>query len=173
MRRTAGQGLLNSINHPLLHPWKWLDAQTDLRQVQCVEVWNDPSWADNATANPAAVALWTDWLNAGHRITAIGGSDFHRLRPAPGQTKPPERLGLPRTWVYAEALSGAAILAALRQSRAYVSMGPQVSFRAQAGGKTVDIGAEIGKLDGEIEFAAAAQRAARLKSGRNWLKTGW
>lgn len=133
MRRTSMEGLLNSINHPTLQPWEWRDGATDLRYVHCLEVWNDPYWPDNVHANPQAVALWTAWLNAGYRITAIGGSDYHHP-PRPEEGKPGERLGLPSTYVYAEELSAAAILEGLRQRRAYVSMGPRVTFQARADG---------------------------------------
>ena len=78
LAQIAAHGLLNSINHPLLAPWAWCFKDTDLRNVHCLETWNDPSYPDNVRANPRAIALWTSWLNAGHRITAIGGSDFHR-----------------------------------------------------------------------------------------------
>ncbi len=98
--------------------------------------------------------MWTRWLNAGYRLTAIGGSDYHRPQPKPGENKPAERLGLPSTYVYAEELSGTAILAGLRQRRAYMSMGPQVTFEAQANNKTYNIGADLGKLEGSIEFRA-------------------
>ena len=154
MEQIAGEGLLNSINHPLLHPWEWRDGATDLRHVHCLEIWNDPSWPDNKQANPQAVDLWAAWLKAGYRLTAIGGSDYHRPDPAPNQNKPPERLGLPSTYVYAENLSGAAILAGLRRRQVYVSMGVQVSFQAQANGRIYEIGADLGELRGDLAFAA-------------------
>ena len=157
MQGASSQGLLNSINHPLM-PWEppleWRDRATDLRYLDCLEIWNDPSWPENDHANPKAVALWTDWLNAGYRITAIGGSDYHQPVPEPGQDKPPERLGLPSTYVYAEQLSGAAILEGLRRRRAYVSMGARVTFQAQADGTTYEIGADLGELSGAIDFKA-------------------
>jgi hypothetical protein len=174
MQRTSSQGLLNSINHPLL-PWKppleWRDRATDLRYLDCLEIWNDPSSPDNLHANPKAVALWTDWLNAGYRITAIGGSDYHQPVPEPGQDKPPERLGLPSTYVYAEQLSGAAILEGLRRRRAYVSMGARVTFQAQADHTTYEIGADLGELSGAIDFKAtvtdcpSSARAQIVKNG--------
>lgn len=174
MKRTSSQGLLNSINHPLL-PWdpplEWRDMETDLRYVDCLEIWNDPSWPDNVHANPQAMALWTDWLNAGYRITAIGGSDYHEPVPKPGEDKPPERLGLPSTYVYAEELSGAAILEGLRRRRAYVSMGARVTFQAQADGRAYEIGADLGELSGAIEFTAtvldspSSARAQIVKNG--------
>ena len=153
MRRTAAEGLLNSINHPFLQPWEWQYGATDLRYVHCLEVWNAPFYPDNVRANPQAVTLWTAWLNAGHRITAIGGSDYHHP-PRPKEGKPGERLGLPSTYVYAGQLSVVAILEGLRQRRTYVSIGPRVAFQAQADDTTYGIGADLGEQSGEIEFTA-------------------
>src|SRR5690606_6753790 len=64
LRATAAHGALNSINHPRLAPWAWEFPDTDLRQVHCLEIWNDPSWPDNRRDNPRAIALWTQWLEA-------------------------------------------------------------------------------------------------------------
>lgn len=161
MAHTAKAGLLNSINHPCLRPWAWLDNDTTLTNLHCLEIWNDPSWPDNQRDNPRAVTMWTRWLNAGYRITAIGGSDYHRPEPGPNQKKPAERLGLPSTYVYAENLSGAAILAALRQRRAYVSMGPQLKFQASTNGQHFEIGAEIGPTSAEISFQATLSSTDR------------
>ncbi len=171
LRATAAHGALNSINHPLLVPWAWEFPDTDLRLVHCLEIWNDPSWPGNLADNPRALALWTAWLNAGYRITAIGGSDFHRPAPKPNEDKPAERLGLPSTYVYAGELSGSAILAALRQRRAYVSMGPLAAFQALAEGTTYDIGADLGEWDGRVELTARVWacpepgRAMLMKNG--------
>jgi hypothetical protein len=171
MREASTQELLTSINHPLLQPWEWKDATTDLRYVHCLEIWNDPSWPDNGQANPHAVALWTAALNAGYRITAIGGSDYHRPVPLQGQSKPPDQLGLPSTYVYADALSGAAVLEGLRRRRAYVSMGPQVRFQAHADDAVFEIGDDLGEHSGTITFTAhcshtpAHARAQLVKNG--------
>ncbi len=171
LRATAAHGALNSINHPLLVPWAWEFPETDLRQVHCLEIWNDPSWPGNQRDNPRAIALWTHWLNAGYRHTAIGGSDFHRPAPPPGEQKPAERLGRPSTYVYAAELSGQAILGAVRQRRAYVSMGPRASFQARANGSIHAIGADLGEWIGEIELNARVwacpepARAILVKNG--------
>ncbi len=154
LAQSAAAGLLNSINHPLLPPWAWLMAETDLRHVHCVEIWNDPSWPDNRVGNPLAVEMWTRWLNAGHRITAIGGSDYHRPINKPGTIKPPDRLGSPRTYVYANELSAAAILDGLRRRQCYVSMGARVEFNAKHNHITYPIGADLGVQRGRIEFSA-------------------
>ena len=154
LAQSAAAGLLNSINHPLLPPWAWLMAETDLRHVHCLEIWNDPSWPDNRVGNPLAVEMWTRWLNAGHRITALGGSDYHRPVNRPGVNKPPDRLGWPRTYVYAEQLSGAAILDGVRRGQTYVSMGAHVEFSARHNGITHPIGADLGMQSGVVELNA-------------------
>lgn len=151
MEQAARFGLLNSINHPLLKPWEWQDMSTSLNKVNCLEIWNDPLWPDNKRDNPRAVAMWTEWLNAGYRITAIGGSDFHFL-PGDQHPYPGEYPGLPVTYVFAQELSGAAILQGLRRRQVYVSMGPKVSFQARSEGALYDIGADLGELDGQVEF---------------------
>lgn len=154
MEQTAALGLFNSINHPRLAPWAWEFPDTALSAVHGLEVWNDPSWPDNRRDNPRAVALWTRWLNAGWRITALGGSDYHRPQPPAGQAKPAERLGQPSTYVYAANLSGAAILEAVRARRAYVSMGPRVVFTAALNGQVFDIGADLGAAAGPLTLTA-------------------
>ncbi|MBI3360540.1 MAG: CehA/McbA family metallohydrolase, partial [Chloroflexi bacterium] len=171
MRRMAAQSLVNSINHPLLRPWAWEDGTTDLRNLHCLEIWNDPSWPDNKRDNPRAVSLWTDLLDAGYRLTGIGGSDYHRPAPRPGEDKPPERLGLPSTYVYAGELSGNAILESVRQHRVVVSMGARAAFEAQANGRTYHIGEDVGEARGEIKLTAtvsdspAPARATIVKNG--------
>jgi hypothetical protein len=170
LQRISSYGLLNSINHPLLKPWAWEEALTDLRYVDCMEVWNDPDWPDNEQANPRAVAFWTACLNQGYRITAIGGSDFHFL---PGDTKyPGELIGRPRTYVYAEQLSGAAILEGLRRRRAYLTMEPQVSFQAYMGESTYEIGADLGIVEGEIRFTGSVAKSP-IASGLRIVKNGF
>ncbi|MEM7032862.1 MAG: CehA/McbA family metallohydrolase [Chloroflexota bacterium] len=154
MTHTASLGLLNSINHPCLPPWAWLDEDTPLDKVHCLEIWNDPSWPDNQTDNPKAVDLWTRWLNAGYRITAIGGSDYHRPGPTTKKSKRDARLSLPSTYVYVENLSGDAVLNALRKHRAYVSMGPQLQFQAKAAGQIFEIGDTITLNASHINFTA-------------------
>ena len=171
MRQTAQEGFLKSINHPLLHPWQWQYNNTDLPYVHCVELWNDLFWPYNFYANPKTVELWTDWLNAGYRVTAIGGSDYH-YPPKPKKGLPGERLGQPTTYVYAEELSVAAILEGLRRRRAYVSSGPRVAFQAAIGGTTYMIGDDLGEQEGEIEFTVTISdkpeiiRAQLVKNGK-------
>lgn len=176
MQATAGLGLLNSINHPLLVPWAWQYPDTQLGHVNCLEIWNDPGWFANAQANPQAVDMWTRWLNDGYRITAIGGSDYHTPNPPPDPPKPPDRLGLPSTYVYAAELSAAAILNGLRRRQAYVSMGAQVEFEVQANGRVYTIGDDLGLTNNDLHFTAtvtaspAPGYARLLKNGNTVLE---
>lgn len=151
MEQTSREGLLNSINHPRLHPWDWRYHETDLRYVHCVELWNDLYWPGHVFANPKTVELWTKWLNAGYRVAGIGGSDYHYF-PKPEQGKPGERLGQPTTFVYAEELSAPAILYGVQRGRVYVTKGPRVNFQAEIGGKYYMIGDDIVDQTGDIEL---------------------
>ena len=160
MAAVSEQGLLNSINHPCLPPWHWRDETTDLRFVHCLEIWNDPSFAANSVGNPRAVQLWTAWLNAGHRVTAIGGSDFHSPFPKLNTPQSPEQLGVPSTYVYARELSTAAILQSLREGRTYISLGPQVAFQASVKGRHYAIGSDLGEIDSAVLFTATVMAAA-------------
>ncbi|HEY53641.1 MAG TPA: CehA/McbA family metallohydrolase [Caldilineae bacterium] len=154
MALCQAEGWLVSINHPLLTPWEWQNEDTLLDHLDALEIWNDPTWGDNAWANPDAVAYWTRLLNAGYRITAIGGTDFHFTNPEPGPYQP--RLNLPRTYVYAEQLSTAAILDAVRKRRAYMTMGPTLRFQAAMQGVSYGMGDDLGAVTGELALTAEA-----------------
>ncbi|MCX8061967.1 MAG: CehA/McbA family metallohydrolase [Anaerolineales bacterium] len=160
LKVTAELGLLNSINHPFIEPWQWKDASADLSYVHCIEIWNDPSYLDCPQGNLRAVQFWSDLLNEGFRITAIGGSDYHQPAPEPGEIKPPERLGLPSTYLYLENLSGNAILDALRNQRAYVSMGAKIDFQAEVDGKTYPIGSDLGAVSAETLLTVTVMESA-------------
>lgn len=149
------QGFLVSLNHPLLAPWAWQESDILLSWLNCLEIWNDPTWPDNATANPATVDMWTRWLNAGYRITAIGGSDFHFTVKEAGPYHP--AIHLPRTLVYAEQLSAAAILQGVRHHHVYVSMEPMLTFEIGGSNGSFAIGADMGTMLGRIELQATVR----------------
>ncbi len=41
------KGWIRSINHPFLTIWKWQFQNTDLRDINCMEIINDPTYPDN------------------------------------------------------------------------------------------------------------------------------
>lgn len=159
--QTAELGLLNSINHPLMTPWAWQFFDTEFENIHALEIWNDPSYPTNVDFNPQTLTLWTKILNAGLRLTGIGGSDYHRPKPASGETKPPERLGTPTTYVCASELSVEGILSAVKQHRAYVSMGAEVDLRAHCGEESFGIGETIDADSGSVTFLASVLSSPR------------
>ncbi len=152
-------GLRISINHPLSYPWEWMDPDTSLSDVRFLEIWNDPAWPENRLNNPATVDMWTRWLNAGSRATAIGGSDFHTpedVERYDGRVVPCHRVGVPATYVLANRPDPSSLLEAVDARRAYVTMGPTVDFAARAGSRHLEIGDDVGLFEGRIELSLMA-----------------
>jgi hypothetical protein len=159
----ARQGLINCIIHPLKKSWGWHDNQTNLNYVHCIEVCNCPGDPENDLATPKAIRFWTELLNIGYRMTALGGSDYHRTLPSPYYTGTHSResIGLPTTYVYAEELSSNAILSAVMRRHVYVSLGPKVSFQAEVNGKVYDLGQDLGPFIGEIKFTSTVSECSK------------
>ncbi|CAN5852931.1 hypothetical protein BH23ACT5_BH23ACT5_00070 [soil metagenome] len=154
-----------SINHPLLFPWEWVDSDTPLELLDYLEVWNDPTWPENRLANPAALDMWTRWLQAGHRVTAVGGSDFHdpdKTTRYDGLTVDGHRVGFPRTYVLAEACTAEAILDAVDRRRAYVTMGPVVELVVLGPDGEAGIGDDLGSSAEQVDVEAIARGPERL-----------
>lgn len=109
--------------------WDYPDLMPGSAQV--VEICNE-HW-DSFSNNEAALQLWYQWLNQGHRLVATSGTDIH------GEP-PPARVYLFDV-VYADSLSESAILAAVRQGHLYLSSGPQLAFSGHnRGGQSVMMG---------------------------------
>jgi len=146
------QGALVSINHPSSFgdPWcvgcHWDFVQVDYSTFDAMEVWNG-GWADVETDNEGNIALWTDLLDAGLRLTGIAGTDSHGPADDDDAT-----LGF--SYVYATEWSEAAILDGIRRGRVFLSRGPTLSFRA-AGSDGAEVrlpGAEV-PADGAIRLS--------------------
>lgn len=111
--------------------WEYLELMPGA--ARATEVWNRGTWSDS---NEEALALWYEWLNAGHRLVATAGTDAHG--PAP------EGSAVGFNVVYAEALTEAAILKAVREGRSYLSSGPLFELVARsASGEEVMTGEVI------------------------------
>jgi hypothetical protein len=89
------------------------------RHVDAVEVWNGHWNVDDEIA----LRRWDRLLRRGRRITAVGGSDSH------AHVDP---VGRPQVVVYADALSRAAIVPALRRGRAYLAESARVGMELTA-----------------------------------------
>lgn len=122
-------GALISINHPKENgpPWEFGDEA----RFDCLEVWQAPWFV----FNDQSLALWDRLLRKGHRLTAVGGSDMHQT-PFEGQVGN-LAVGKPCTWVYAEKLSAAGVLAGIKVGRVFISEdppGPRLFLTANADG---------------------------------------
>ena len=108
------KGGLLSVNHDKPDiPWDY-----ELPHLDCMEVWQS-TWL---AWNWISLERWQSRLAAGLRLPAIGGSDYHQ--PAELQPEGPFVLAHPTTVLWLEELSEAAVLAAMRAGRGYVTEGP-------------------------------------------------
>lgn len=162
----SGTGLRSSINHPLLFPWEWTDFEATLGGFDYLEVWNDPTWPENRLANPAALGMWTRWLQSGKRATAVGGSDFHnpdKFSRGDGYIVDGHRVGVPRTFVLATARTPEAILEAVDRGRAYVTMGPTLDVTFETSQGRTEIGADLGPFEGPLAVSASCSGEGELE----------
>jgi hypothetical protein len=141
----AGDGAFISINHPRLPDGEacmgcgWnVSTPGVLRHVHGVEVVN----GDTVSGPLSGWEFWARLLSAGHRLTAVGGSDEHTV-----DDDADRRLGRPSTVVWAEALSEAAIVDGLKRGRVYVRVrgpqGPRLEFHAEHAGARVEMGGDM------------------------------
>lgn len=145
----AQAGGLISINHPGQPSGEacmgcgWTARDTDFSRIQAIEAVNGGSLKlpHGAESVISGIPFWEARLNAGLRITAVGGSDNHDvdIDPATGQG-----VGFPTTVVHAQALSQPAILAAIRAGHVFVdvtgSRDKLLEVTADAGGHVAEMG---------------------------------
>lgn len=107
------RGALIVINHPcdLLCGFHF---DMNLFPYDCIEIWNGPM----RESNLQAVGLWQSLLEAGKRIPAVGGSDYHRDELF-------QILGGPCMGVYALSNSPGDILAALKAGHSFIRFAPR------------------------------------------------
>jgi hypothetical protein len=122
-RDVRAQGGLFCVNHPFSLTLGWRYHEFDWSQCDLLEVYHHLTGSNNS----AQLGLWDSLLARGYRVTGVGATDSHN--PHAGT----HRLGQVLTYVYAPELSPPAIIAGLRSGRAYVSLGPQLEFTAEAG----------------------------------------
>src|SRR3569833_2467140 len=102
-------------------------------------------WSLNNSGSPigqySSIPFWEERLNAGVRITAIGGSDNHNTDSPPDQAS---SVGVPTTVVHASELSQAAILAGIQKGHVFVdiwgSPAGLLEVKAEAEGQHAEMG---------------------------------
>ncbi len=137
-REVIGAGGLFAIVHSESMPddvctgCTWGYADFDLNLVQAVQVWGGYSWDSSEELNTKNLERWYGWLNGGHRLPLIGGTDAH------GPDGWRDNSGW--TFVWAEELTIPAILGGIRAGHTYVSSGPALVIEAAAGGRRAGMG---------------------------------
>lgn len=102
-----------SVNHPFCKKCGW-HLPLEGFPMDCVEVWNAPMHIDDMTN----IRWWHDQLLAGRRISAVGGSDYHK------DYKVTDLLAMPTTFVYAKSNTQEDVLDALRNGNSFITQGP-------------------------------------------------
>jgi hypothetical protein len=128
MQQVIDRGELLIIAHPMSPDepfcsgcmWQFEEARPGA--ALGVEVWNG-YWH---VFNEDGLQQYYAWLNQGHRLVATSGTDIHR----PFTPDADQRRGF--NVVYAEELSEAAILAAIRKGHSYISAGPELLLNARS-----------------------------------------
>jgi hypothetical protein len=146
---TLAAGGLISINHPGQPSGEtcmgcgWTVKDTDFSRIQAIEAVNGGSLRlpGGAESVISGIPFWEARLNAGFRITAVGGSDNHDAGIDPATRS---GIGYPTTVVHAAALSQPAILAAIRAGHVFVdvtgSRDRRLEVAATSGGHTAEMG---------------------------------
>lgn len=112
-----------SPDEPFCSGCMWLFEDARPGVALGVEVWNGYHWHP---FNEDGLQQYYAWLNLGHRLVATAGSDNHGPEPIA------EGGYAGYNVVYAEQLSEAAILAAVRRGHSYVSVGPELLLHAES-----------------------------------------
>lgn len=143
--RAADQlGALVSINHPDAPSGErcmgcgWTPkSPVDMHLLTGVEAINGGSELEDRYGIP----FWDKQLNAGYRLTGIGGSDNHNALSPPDE---PSSVGSPTTVIYAANLSTPAILAGIRAGHVFIdataSHDRMLTMTATLDGRTANMG---------------------------------
>lgn len=140
-RATRDQGGLFCVNHAFALDLGWRYHDFDWKNADLMEVYHHLE----GEGNTAQLGLWDGLLRAGHRITGVAGTDSHD--PHAGR----HRLGQVYTVVHSESLEPPSIIEGLRRGRAYVSLGPKLSFNAVSGSARAGLGDEL-HADSGVRF---------------------
>ena len=130
---------------------RWVYDEVFPGPARVVEVWNT-AW-NSDSHNEDGLALAYEWLNAGYRMALTSGTDNHGRGMESRNRGKQTHLGFDH--VYAQALTEADILAAVRAGHLYVSSGPRLEIAAQAGAEAVMMGDVLSPDAGPAEIQIA------------------
>ena len=126
------EGALFSINHPFDSCIACAWEHAIPADLDGLEIWNGEKGPQDQ-----AIAMWDRLLRAGRRVTAVGGSDWHRA---------PASIGAASVRVFAAELSQPAILDAIRRHAVIVMRDSRIaapSIEARCGSNEAGIGGTL------------------------------
>ncbi len=147
-----GQGGLFCVNHAFSGRLGWRAYDFNWHKADMMEVYHNLE----AINNTYQVGLWDRLLSAGYRIVGVAGIDSHN--PFEGLHK----LGQLFTYVYADELSEAGIIAGLKRGQVYLSKGPQLHLRASAGSEKAEMWETL-STSGEVTITTEIQTDEPLR----------
>lgn len=111
-----------SLNHPFLTIWKWKYGKINLKDFQCVEIINDPTYQDAEPSNEQAIQFLDELWKDGHKIWGVGGSDSHNLIEERYEGADlPSIAGDPGTYVFCQGLSPNNLMTQVRKGHICVT----------------------------------------------------
>jgi hypothetical protein len=175
------------INHPKIPKHTWPEQTPDPR-IHAAEVWNswfrmvpglfedpDGDFDDEPRSffdhNQQAVTWWDGLLRQGRKLTAVGGSDFHRW---------PQPFSQPINVVYAPHNTKQELLASVRSGNVAIAVSPNgpralLAGADSTGAFTIPMGGSMrsasGKLQVTVQRAAGQTVLAFSKKGKIWEQT--
>lgn len=132
----------------------WDFEVPDYREIDAIEVWSegDPDWKN---FNQMAYRAWVQKISEGFRITALTARDWHR------DDAPDVIYGVNYLYIDEAKPMAEAFKEAIRAGRSYLTAGPQIRFRAEAGGSAAGIGGTVPA--GSVTVTVAAEDTARRR----------
>lgn len=127
-----------SFGSPICTGCHWDYTVSDWNQIDYMEVWHEtmPSMKNH---NAPAFRQWTELLNQGYRISATAGRDWHRSDPA-DPLAAYTYIGLPDAPL-PHSLTD--LIAAIRQGRLCLSMGPLLEVSLNLGADQYGLGSAV------------------------------
>ncbi|PKL38297.1 MAG: hypothetical protein CVV44_10425 [Spirochaetae bacterium HGW-Spirochaetae-1] len=118
------QNALFSVNHPMAIGTPWIMKVPD--GADSMEVWNSMYEFPNLNRFSCGL-IWDKQLAKGKRLSAVGGSDTHKLKEGDIEASIFGQ-GNPSTWVFAAKREGRAILNGIKAGHATISYAPDAGY---------------------------------------------
>ncbi|MGN0350870.1 MAG: CehA/McbA family metallohydrolase [Roseburia sp.] len=147
-----------SLNHPFLTIWKWKYGKTSLKDFQCVEIVNDPTYQDASLSNDQAICFLDELWKDGHKIWGVGGSDSHNLIEERYEGADlPSIAGDPGTYVFCEGLSPKNLMEEVRKGHMCVTRFCKIIPKITVGEREYLPGDELAERRENIALVYEAQ----------------